>query len=166
MPPFPHRPFPTFIKKPLWGFFLSVWSLCLGVIKKDPSFSFFLCMSPVEVFVAYYKTNPPGVSFSQNTVNQLLSTLLSQALLRDLVSVISTLLKHKRTVSKRESTPYTKIETCRIPVMELIPELTIRNAKKHSVLISLPSLACFVCVFSRLLSSWWHFMKTFTKEES
>ncbi|MCJ8739621.1 hypothetical protein PDJAM_G00049430 [Pangasius djambal] len=50
----------------------------------------------VEVFVAYYRTKSPGVSFSQNIVNQLLSSLLHLALLSDLVSVISTLLTHKR----------------------------------------------------------------------
>ncbi|XP_026802828.3 uncharacterized protein topaz1 isoform X1 [Pangasianodon hypophthalmus] len=50
----------------------------------------------VEVFVAYYRTNSPGVSFSQNITNQLLSSLLNLALLRDLVSVINTLLTHKR----------------------------------------------------------------------
>ncbi|XP_062840883.1 protein TOPAZ1 [Trichomycterus rosablanca] len=51
----------------------------------------------VEVFVGYYRTNFPGVSFSQNIVNSLLSSLLSLALLGDLVSVINTLLSHKRT---------------------------------------------------------------------
>ncbi|XP_046721448.1 uncharacterized protein topaz1 isoform X2 [Silurus meridionalis] len=53
----------------------------------------------VEVFVAYYRTNAPGPSFSQNTANQLLTSLLNLALLRDLVSVINTLFTHKRTPS-------------------------------------------------------------------
>ncbi|KAK3552690.1 hypothetical protein QTP86_020848, partial [Hemibagrus guttatus] len=49
-----------------------------------------------EIFAAYYRINSPGVSFSENIVNQLLSSLLSLALLKDLVSVINTLLTHKR----------------------------------------------------------------------
>ncbi|KAM9456718.1 uncharacterized protein topaz1 [Clarias gariepinus] len=51
----------------------------------------------VEVFVAYYRTNSPGVSFSQNVVNQLLSSLLSLAMLKNLLTVINTLITHKRT---------------------------------------------------------------------
>ncbi|KAI4892590.1 hypothetical protein NFI96_006886 [Prochilodus magdalenae] len=51
----------------------------------------------VEVFVGYYRTNSPGGSFSQNIVNTLLFSLLNLALLRDLLSVINTLLSHSRT---------------------------------------------------------------------
>ncbi|KAI5623130.1 testis- and ovary-specific PAZ domain-containing protein 1 [Silurus asotus] len=56
----------------------------------------------VEVFVAYYRTNAPGPSFSQNTANQLLTSLLNLALLRDLVSVINTLFTHKRTLCRQK----------------------------------------------------------------
>ncbi|XP_072550441.1 uncharacterized protein topaz1 [Salminus brasiliensis] len=51
----------------------------------------------VVVFVEYYRTNSPGVSFSQSIVNSLLSSLLNLALIRDLLTVIRTLLSHKKT---------------------------------------------------------------------
>ncbi|KAL6476268.1 hypothetical protein MHYP_G00147670 [Metynnis hypsauchen] len=71
---------------------------CMDTVQKfcrarSPS----LVQRAVEVFVGYYRTNSPGVSFSQNIVNSLLSSLLNLALLTDLLPVINTLLSHNRT---------------------------------------------------------------------
>ncbi|KAL7849627.1 hypothetical protein SRHO_G00189760 [Serrasalmus rhombeus] len=70
---------------------------CMDTVQKfcragSPS----LVQRAVEVFVGYYRTNSPGVSFSQNIVNSLLSSLLNLALLTDLLPVINTLLSHNR----------------------------------------------------------------------
>ncbi|XP_076842403.1 protein TOPAZ1 isoform X3 [Brachyhypopomus gauderio] len=50
----------------------------------------------VKVVVEYYRTCSPGVSFSLNIIGSLLSSLLSLGLLSELVSVINTLLAHRR----------------------------------------------------------------------
>lgn len=59
--------------------------------------SVFLC--EVEVFMGYYSSCSPSVSFSEEIVNSLLSSLLQFCLLREFEAVINLLLKHKRLVS-------------------------------------------------------------------
>lgn len=59
--------------------------------------SVFLC--EVEVFMGYYSSCPPSMSFSQEIVNSLLSSLLNFCLLGEFEAVINLLLKHKRLVS-------------------------------------------------------------------
>ncbi|KAF5906455.1 protein TOPAZ1 isoform X2, partial [Clarias magur] len=82
----------------------------------------------VEVFVAYYRTNSPGVSFSQNVVNQLLSSLLSLALLKNLLSVINTLVTHKRTPPPEfVMALYQHIRERR--VLNFVPELILLTSK-------------------------------------
>ncbi|TSK87410.1 Testis- and ovary-specific PAZ domain-containing protein 1 [Bagarius yarrelli] len=71
---------------------------CMDIVMKfccsgSPS----IVQRAVEIFLAFYKTNCPGASFSENFVNQLLSSLLSLSLLKDLVSVFNTLHTHNRT---------------------------------------------------------------------
>ncbi|XP_026993978.2 protein TOPAZ1 isoform X2 [Tachysurus fulvidraco] len=70
---------------------------CMDIVQK------FCCVGnpplvqrAAEIFVSYYRASSPAVSFSENVVKQLLSSLLSLALLKDLVAVINTLLTHKR----------------------------------------------------------------------
>ncbi|XP_026145638.1 uncharacterized protein topaz1 isoform X2 [Carassius auratus] len=55
-----------------------------------------LILRAVEVFMAYYSSCSPGVSFSEEIVNSLLSSLLNFCLLREFDAVINLLLKHKR----------------------------------------------------------------------
>ncbi|XP_059412148.1 protein TOPAZ1 isoform X2 [Carassius carassius] len=55
-----------------------------------------LILRAVEVFMAYYSSCSPSVSFSEEIVNSLLSSLLNFCLLREFDAVINLLLKHKR----------------------------------------------------------------------
>lgn len=66
---------------------LTEWLFCLSSICE------------VEVFMAYYSSCSPSVSFSEEVVNSLLSSLLNFCLLREFDAVINLLLKHKRRVS-------------------------------------------------------------------
>ncbi|XP_058610118.1 protein TOPAZ1 isoform X4 [Onychostoma macrolepis] len=55
-----------------------------------------LILRAVEVFMGYYSSCSPSVSFSQEIVNSLLSSLLNFCLLGEFEAVINLLLKHKR----------------------------------------------------------------------
>ncbi|XP_016136902.1 uncharacterized protein topaz1 [Sinocyclocheilus grahami] len=55
-----------------------------------------LILRAVEVFMGYYSSCSPSVSFSEEIVNSLLSSLLNFCLLREFEAVINLLLKHKR----------------------------------------------------------------------
>ncbi|XP_042601342.1 uncharacterized protein topaz1 isoform X6 [Cyprinus carpio] len=55
-----------------------------------------LILRAVEVFMGYYSSCSPSVSFSEEIVNSLLSSLLQFCLLREFEAVINLLLKHKR----------------------------------------------------------------------
>ncbi|XP_051729747.1 protein TOPAZ1 isoform X2 [Ctenopharyngodon idella] len=55
-----------------------------------------LILRAVEVFMGYYNKCSPSVSFSQEVVNSLLSSLLNMCLLREFEAVINLLLAHKR----------------------------------------------------------------------
>lgn len=62
-------------------------------------FSLSVFLHEVEVFVQYYSKCPPGMCFSQEIVNSLLSSLLNLGLLRKFVDVINLLLTHNSLVS-------------------------------------------------------------------
>ncbi|XP_048058165.1 protein TOPAZ1 isoform X3 [Megalobrama amblycephala] len=55
-----------------------------------------LILRAVEVFMGYYNRCSPSVSFSQEVVNSLLSSLLNMCFLREFEAVINLLLTHKR----------------------------------------------------------------------
>ncbi|XP_043073018.1 protein TOPAZ1 isoform X2 [Puntigrus tetrazona] len=55
-----------------------------------------LILRAVEVFVGYYSSCSPSVSFSQEIVNSLLSSLLNFCLLGEFQAVVNLLLKHTR----------------------------------------------------------------------
>ncbi|XP_050992942.1 protein TOPAZ1 isoform X3 [Labeo rohita] len=70
---------------------------CMDTVKKFcHTGNHALILRAVEVFMGYYSSCSPSVSFSQETVNFLLSSLLNLCLLREFDAVINLLLNHKR----------------------------------------------------------------------
>ncbi|KAK2887369.1 hypothetical protein Q8A67_015597 [Cirrhinus molitorella] len=70
---------------------------CMDMVKKFcHTGNHALILRAVEVFMAYYSSCSPNVSFCQETINFLLSSLLNLCLLREFEAVFNLLLNHKR----------------------------------------------------------------------
>ncbi|XP_073788063.1 protein TOPAZ1 isoform X4 [Danio rerio] len=104
-------------------------TFCMEMVKKFcHAGKVVLILRAVEVFMGYYSRCPPSGSFSQETVNSLLSILLNMGLLREFLAVLNLLLTHKKLPPPELVLAVFKFASDR-RLINFVPELILLTSK-------------------------------------